>query len=147
MKLLVALLLGIAGSAFAGEVVVTIQGRVAPGIYGSVVIGEALPQPRFYHPQPIVVVPQPTAVVIQPLYLYVHPVHRQRWADNCWRYEACNRPVFFVHEDWVRERDRDWHHWNNPKSRNRGHRGHDHIGSDGRHGNGHDKKPHRRDRD
>jgi hypothetical protein len=39
----------------------------------------------------------------QPIYLYVPPAHQANWGRYCGRYAACRQPVYFVHEDWVRE--------------------------------------------
>ena len=31
-----------------------------------------------------------------PLYLHVPPGHAKKWSQHCARYNACNRPVYFV---------------------------------------------------
>ena len=74
-----------------------------PGVYGRIDIGD-FPQPRFVYPQPVVIVQSPVAVHRQPIYLYVPPGHQKKWAKHCKRYNACGQPVYFVQEDWVRER-------------------------------------------
>ncbi|MES2583684.1 MAG: hypothetical protein V4627_13275 [Pseudomonadota bacterium] len=74
-----------------------------PGVYGRIDIG-AFPQPRLVYPQPVVIVQTPTAVHRQPVYLYVPPGHQKNWGKHCGRYNACGQPVYFVQEDWVRER-------------------------------------------
>jgi hypothetical protein len=74
-----------------------------PGVYGRIDIGE-FPQPRIVYPQPVVIVQSPVAVYQQPIYLYVPPGHQNNWAKHCRRYNACGQPVYFVQEDWVRER-------------------------------------------
>ena len=115
-----------------------------PGVYGRIDIGN-YPQPVLVRPQPVIVVPQPVAVPPQPIYLYVPPGHQRHWKKHCHRYNACGQPVYFVKEQWVRERyeqeqrrqreghrgegrgDRDEHR---DYSRGHGHdndqRGHDH---------------------
>lgn len=81
-----------------------------PGVYGRVDIGN-LAQPRIVYPQPIVIVQSPVAVQQQPVYLYVPPGHQKNWTKHCARYNACGQPVYFVREDWVRERyEEDRHH-------------------------------------
>ena len=40
----------------------------------------------------------------RPVYLYVPPAHQQNWRRYCGHYNACGQPVYFVREDWVRER-------------------------------------------
>ncbi|QTN27541.1 hypothetical protein HZ993_20080 [Rhodoferax sp. AJA081-3] len=74
-----------------------------PGVYGRIDIG-AFPQPRIVYPQPVVILQTPIAVHQQPVYLYVPPGHQKNWRKHCGRYNACGQPVYFVQEDWVRER-------------------------------------------
>lgn len=74
-----------------------------PGVYGRIDIG-AFPQPRIIYPQPVVIMQTPIAVHQQPVYLYVPPGHQKNWKKHCGRYNACSQPVYFVQEDWVRER-------------------------------------------
>lgn len=80
-----------------------------PGVYGRIDIG-SFPQPRIVYPQPILVAPAPIAVHQQPIYLYVPPGHQKHWSKHCGRYNACGQPVYFVREDWVRERYEEQHH-------------------------------------
>jgi len=87
----VAMIIG-AGHALAQDVRVTISGEVAPGVYGRVDIGSR-PPPLVY-PQPVVVVRQARAP--GPIYLHVPPGHAMNWAKHCRKYDACNRPVYFV---------------------------------------------------
>ena len=95
-----------------------------PGVYGRIDIGN-FPQPRLVYPQPVVIVPAPMAVHQRPIYLYVPPGHQKNWAKHCARYNACGQPVYFVQEEWVRERYEE-------------RRGHDDQGNHGRgHGKGH----------
>jgi hypothetical protein len=74
-----------------------------PGMYGRIDIGNVAPPPVIY-PQPVVIAPSPVAMHQRPIYLYVPPGHQQNWAQHCHRYNACGQPVYFVHENWVRER-------------------------------------------
>jgi len=74
-----------------------------PGVYGRIDIG-AFPQPRIVYPQPVVIVQTPIAVYQRPVYLYVPQKHQKNWGKHCGRYNACGQPVYFVQEDWVRER-------------------------------------------
>jgi hypothetical protein len=74
-----------------------------PGMYGRIDIGN-FPQPRIIYPQPVIIAPGPVAVYQQPGYLYVPPGHQKNWGKHCYRYNACGQPVYFVQEDWVRER-------------------------------------------
>lgn len=120
------------GSAMAETSVGVSIGVYQPGVYGRIDIGNA-PQPRYYNPQPVLIAPPPVYVTQQPVYLYVPPGHQKHWERYCGRYHACGQPVYFVREDWVRERyDEHRRHGDD----------HDH-GHD--HGRGHDK--HWKDRD
>lgn len=101
-----------------------------PGQYGRIDINN-YPQPQVVMPQPVLVLPSPVAVVRQPIYLYVPPAHRDDWAHQCGRYNACAQPVYFVREDWVRQQRRG--HWKDEGRHDNG-RGHGH----GR-GRGHDR--------
>ncbi len=73
----------------------TVEGALAPGVYGQINIGNAPPPPLIYA-QPIIV--QRPAVLVQqpPLYLHVPPGHAKKWSKHCARYNACGRPVYFV---------------------------------------------------
>lgn len=74
-----------------------------PGVYGRIDIGN-FPQPLVVYPQPVVIVQSPVAVYQRPIYLYVPPGHQKNWAKHCGRYRACGQPVYFVRDDWVRDR-------------------------------------------
>jgi hypothetical protein len=79
-----------------------------PGVYGRINIGN-YPQPVLVSPQPVIIVPAPVAVQRQPIYLYVPPGHQRNWGKHCARYNACGQPVYFVQEQWVRERYQNEH--------------------------------------
>ncbi len=104
------------GSVFANTSVGVSIGVQQPGVYGRIDIGN-YPPPVLVYPQPIVVAPAPVAVYRQPTYFYVPPGHQKHWERHCAQYNACNQPVYFVDERWVRERyerehghERDWRH-------------------------------------
>lgn len=105
MKKLLVLALGACGlaSAFSQTSVGVSIGINQPGVYGRIDIGD-FPQPRVVNLQPVVIVQSPIAVHQRPIYLYVPPGHQKNWAKHCGRYNACGQPVYFVQEDWVRER-------------------------------------------
>ena len=117
----VLLLLGVS-SAEAQYANVIISGEVKPGVYGRVEIGNA-PPPVLVYPKPVVIVRQPQPV--QPIYLHVPPGHAKHWDKHCHRYNACNRPVYFVKS---REYDHDYR-------RDEGHQGNEGKGKG--HGKGH----------
>ena len=101
--LLLAFTAGFFAPTFAQNSVGVSIGINQPGVYGRVDIGN-FPQPRIVYPQPVVIVQSPVAVQQPPVYLYVPPGHQKNWAKHCGRYNACGQPVYFVREDWVRER-------------------------------------------
>jgi hypothetical protein len=91
---------GTAATSAHAQVSVTIN---PPGVYGRIVLG-GLPPPPLLFPQPVIVRPVPVAVHAQPVYLYVPQGHARDWHHHCHRYQACNQRVYFVREEWVRER-------------------------------------------
>lgn len=100
-----------------------------PGFYGQINIGSA-PPPVLVYPQPVVIAPAPQYVGVPPIYLRVPPGQAKHWRNYCGRYNACGRPVYFVRDDWYRDRyvpyyrERHGHH--------KEYRGHDNG-----HGRGH----------
>lgn len=84
-------------AAHAGQPIInlSIGGEISPGVYGQVQFDNAPPPPVLYA-EPRIIVRQPPNVVVQPLYLHVPPGHAKNWARYCSRYDACNRPVYFV---------------------------------------------------
>jgi hypothetical protein len=74
-----------------------------PGVYGRIDIGN-YPQPVVVNPQPVIIAQPVVVAPRQPIYLYVPPGHQKHWGQHCARYNACGQPVYFVQEQWVRER-------------------------------------------
>ena len=119
-----------------------------PGVYGRIDIGN-FPAPAVVYPQPVIIQPAPVAVHRQPIYLYVPPGHQKHWSRYCGRYNACGQPVYFVQDQWVRERyehehpgwDRGRRHGRDRDADDRGHgRGDRHDNGRGKgHDNGHGK--------
>jgi hypothetical protein len=109
-----------------------------PGVYGRINIGD-VPRPALYRAEPVIIARPRVVVEQQPVYLYVPPAHQQNWRRYCGRYNACGQPVYFVRDEWVRERYQHEHPgWDNGHHRgwdkhdDRGHgRGH---GDDNKHG-------------
>ncbi len=79
-----------------------------PGVYGRIDIGN-YPPPVLVYPQPVIIAPAPVVIQRQPIYLYVPPGHQKKWGKHCARYNACGQPVYFVQEQWVRERYQQEH--------------------------------------
>lgn len=74
-----------------------------PGVYGRIDIGNVM-QPALVYMQPMIISPPAVYMERIPAYLYVPPMHQQDWRHYCGRYNACGQPVYFVRDDWVRER-------------------------------------------
>ena len=119
-------------SASAGTPIInlTVGGEISPGVYGQVQFGNA-PPPEVINAQPMVVVPQSRGAVVEPLYLHVPPGHQKHWARYCHRYNACNRPVYFVKEGRYQP---DHHDRHDEGHRNEDHRDHEDRGHDRRDG-------------
>jgi len=113
--LVIAIALGAVGSAMAQPSVGLSIGINQPGVYGQINIGN-LPAPALVAPRPVVIAP--AAVSAPPAYLYVPLAEQRNWRRYCGKYEACGRPVYFVREDWVRDRyaheHPGWDHRNTP---------------------------------
>ncbi|MGZ5181234.1 MAG: hypothetical protein ACXWC6_12020 [Ramlibacter sp.] len=75
-----------------------------PGLYGRI---EVRGVPPLIYQQPVTV-RQPIGQPLPPVYLYVPPGQVRRWAQNCARWEACDRPVYFVRVDDSPSRLGDW---------------------------------------
>jgi len=144
MKKIIALVLaaGAIGSAVAQPNVGVSIGINQPGVYGRINIGD-VPRPALILPQPVLIAAPRVAVQREPIYLYVPPTHQQNWRRYCGRYNACGQPVYFVRDQWVRERYEHEHPgWNRGK-----HRGWDKHNKHDRHddrghgrGHGHDRR-------
>lgn len=114
----------------------SVEGALAPGVYGRIEIGNAPPPPLLYV-QPVIIQRAPVLVEQQPLYLHVPPGHAKKWSKHCARYNACNRPVYFVRvlgdDDFERRKGKDKHGYQDDWQR-----GHDDDHDKG-HGKGHGK--------
>ncbi|MBE9609721.1 hypothetical protein [Chitinilyticum piscinae] len=69
-----------------------------PDFYGRIVLGDQ--QPQIIYPQPVII--SPPRDEARPVYVRVPPGHERHWGKHCWRYEACDRPVYFVRDSWYR---------------------------------------------
>ena len=123
-----ALIVAAAAPALAQTSVGVSVGINQPGVYGRIDIGN-YPPPTVVYPQPVIITPAPIAVHRQPIYLYVPPGHQKNWGTFCGRYNACNQPVYFVQERWVRDR---WEHEHERHDHDHDQRGQGH----GNHGKG-----------
>ena len=146
MKIFLALVLAIGAVSTATAQTTVSIGINQPGVYGRINIGN-VPPPALYRAEPIIIAPPRVVVERQPVYLYVPPTHEQNWGRYCGQYNACGQPVYFVRDEWVRERYESEHPgWN--RGRHRGWdkqdgRRDDDRGNDERHGHG--KKDKHRD--
>lgn len=116
--LLAVLLVAASGPSNASDVGVSVSiGQ--PGFYGQLDIG-GYPPPQVIYRQPRVSYDSP------PLYLRVPPGHAKHWGKHCGAYNACNRQVFFVKDNWYntqyapRYRERNSGHRNDNEGRNHG---------------------------
>jgi hypothetical protein len=89
-----------------------------PGAYGRIDINN-YPSPELVYAQPIVISPAPMAMYQQPIYLYVPVAHQQNWKHYCGRYRACGQRVYFVQDQWVRERYQQEHGQDRRQARSR----------------------------
>lgn len=99
-KLLISLSLVAAAFAASAQVAVHFDGELAPGVYGRITLGDS--RPTLVYTQPTVIIHDRTYVE-EPVYVYAPLIHQRRWHRYCHRYDACNRPVFFVQERWIND--------------------------------------------
>jgi hypothetical protein len=102
-KILLAALIGAcAFSANAANVGVSVN-IGDPNFYGAIDIGN-YPPPQLVNPAPVIIQPGVTVgVAVAPLYLHVPAAHYGNWRRYCGMYNACGRPVYFVHDNWYRQ--------------------------------------------
>ena len=97
--LVLAVLLAGGGSAFAGNVGVSIS-IDQPGLFGQLNIGN-VPAPELIFRTPMMVRRPAYAVgVPAAIYLHVPPGYERHWDRHCHEYHACGRPVYFVQDRW-----------------------------------------------
>jgi hypothetical protein len=126
MKTILALVLAVGAVGNAAAQTSVSIGINQPGVYGRIQIGD-VPAPALYRPEPVIIVPPRVVVQQQPVYLYVPPAQQQNWRRYCGRYHACGQPVYFVRDEWVRER---WEHEHPDQGHHRGWDKHDDHGHD-----------------
>jgi hypothetical protein len=73
-----------------------LQDTPKPGAYGRINV-RGTPPPLIYA-EPVLA-RQPAASAQQPVYLYVPPGQVRRWPQHCAKWNACERPVYFVRMD------------------------------------------------
>lgn len=136
---------GIVGTAVPSIAQVSISvGIHQPGAYGRIGIGD-LPPAALVLPQPVIIDRPRVALRPAPVYLYVPTEYQRNWRRYCGHYQACGRPVYFVRDEWVRERYEHEHPgWDHGRHRGREDHDEDHDDGHGRgkgrghgHGNGH----------
>lgn len=91
------------GAAMAGGPDVGVSIEISqPGVFGRIDLGR-FPQPQVIVQRPIVIAPAPRMAQPEPVYLWVPPEHQRDWRRNCYRYNACGVPVYFVQDGWYRD--------------------------------------------
>lgn len=77
-----------------------------PSYYGPISTGYGI-RPPVYSSRPVIVTPPRgrqrwSQASGQTVYLRVPPNQARDWRRYCGRYQACNRPVYFVRDAWYR---------------------------------------------
>jgi hypothetical protein len=78
-----------------------------PGRYGRIEVRGSTPPP-VVHANPVVAERSDGPGAHEPVYLYVPPGHLRRWGIHCAKWQACDRPVYFVRVDDSPSRLGDW---------------------------------------
>ena len=100
------------------DVRVILSADVRSGVYGRVEFGNGPPPPLVYADPVIVTPPPPRMASPAAVYLHVPPGHAKHWDKHCAKYNACDRPVYFVKSDEYEPKGKD-------KGKGKG-KGHDH---------------------
>ncbi|MBC7717322.1 MAG: hypothetical protein H7143_10325, partial [Pseudorhodobacter sp.] len=85
----------IASAVAVPNVSISVDGQVAPGVYGRINIGSG-PVPVLVYSQPVVIYQPVRPVQASPIYLSVPPGHSKNWRKHCRHYNACDQQVYFV---------------------------------------------------
>lgn len=72
-----------------------------PGFYGHLDLGGFQQAPQVIYREPRIV--ERVTIERAPLYLMVPEGHHKHWDKHCYRYDACNRQVYFVQERWYND--------------------------------------------
>ncbi len=104
-----------------------------PGYYGQIQIGVTPQPPQLIYGTPMIIRRDPRYAG-PPLYLHVPPGYERHWERHCHEFRACNRPVYFVRDDWYRRvyapHHRHWEEHHRDEMRRHGDRRR-HDGGDG----------------
>jgi hypothetical protein len=73
-------------------------GPLRPGVYGRILVRNA-PPPPLISARPVVASTELGPPRGDPIYLYVPAGQVRKWSRYCGRYDACERPVYFVRVD------------------------------------------------
>lgn len=74
---------------------VILEKEIAPGVYGRVELGNDS-HPATYYPRPTIIIADSRYAKARPVYLHVPPGHAKHWGKHCQKYNACDRPVYFI---------------------------------------------------
>jgi hypothetical protein len=76
---------------------VTAGGVLRPGVYGQILVRTT--PPPLVQDKPTLVERATVDARREPVYLYVPPGQVRRWPQHCAKWNACDRPVYFVRVD------------------------------------------------
>jgi hypothetical protein len=102
-RLLLAATLGIAAFSAAPAMAAVSVSIGEPGFFGRIDLGGGAPPPEVINAQPVII-GQPVYGQRAPIYLRVPPGYERDWGRHCAAYSACGQPVYFVRDDWYRNR-------------------------------------------
>lgn len=85
-----------------------------PGFYGPIDVRGA--PPPLVHAEPVVARRGAAPVEAEPVYLYVPPGQLRRWSAHCDKWQACERPVYFVRVDDSPSRLGEWKKTQRPQA-------------------------------
>jgi hypothetical protein len=93
---------------------VTAGGVLRPGVYGRIQVRDVTPP--LIHARPVVAERPLAHPPRAPVYLYVPAGQVRRWSRHCQKWDACDRPVYFVRMDASPGRLGEWKRAQRPPS-------------------------------
>lgn len=100
------------------------------GYFGQIDMGN-LGRPPVIYQEPQIVQRVPNYERLEPTYMRVPPGHAKKWSKHCAKYNACNRPVYFVQDSWYNDtyapRYREMHRGDNDYDKERAKDRREHI--------------------
>lgn len=101
------------------DIKIILEKEIAPGVYGRVELGNDS-HPDVYYPRPTLIISDSRYAKTRPVYLHVPPGHAKHWGKHCQKYNACDRPVYFIRSTEYDTYEREHEHSRQESKKNSG---------------------------